>query len=155
MRRQGCGVSARARWDCGCKLESSQSLGRAGVAARRDAVRWCWCGDRQSGAVLAGDRNCLCRCVGRFQSGACGSITHRQGVRQSSGAVQRCSSREVGSGCKVKVTQETRPAGATSPRCCHSTSRQACKRGVPEASANHKAFGNHWHVGEQFNEQTY
>lgn len=87
MRRQRCGVSARARWDCGCKLESSQSLGRAGVAERRDAVR---CGG--GGGVVATASRLLgmlvvCEDASGAFSRARVAASHT-GVRQSRAAVQ-------------------------------------------------------------------
>lgn len=81
-------MSARARWDCGCKLESSQSLGRAGVAERRDAVR---CGG--GGSVVATASRLLgmlivCEDASGAFSRARVAASHT-GVRQSRAAVER------------------------------------------------------------------
>lgn len=78
MRRQACGVRTRGRWYCVRKLESSQSLGSSGVAARRDAV--------------AKERECSGGCGSRNASGASvGSVNqhHTQGICELQSEVGR------------------------------------------------------------------
>ena len=97
-------MGAHGRRDCGCKLESSQSLGwllagRADVAARRDAAVVA------KGSVapgLLGIKDCLCDASGA----SVGRVwQHHNCTRQ-----RQCEL--VCRQAKVKVTQET--AGATS-----------------------------------------